>query len=83
MIDSNFLAMLVCPATRQPLRMASADELAAVNRAIAAGTAKNRGGTPVTAQWPAALTTADGAWLYPILDDIPILLSSEAVAASR
>jgi len=83
MLDPTFLAMLVCPATRQPLRVANATELAAVNRSIVAGTARNRGGTAVTAQWPAALTTADGAWLYPILDDIPILLSSEAVALGR
>ena len=83
MIDSNFLAMLVCPATRQPLRLASAAELETVNRAIASGTAKNRGGSAVTAPWPAALTTADGTWVYPILDDIPILLSSEAVSVGR
>ncbi len=81
MIDPEFLGMLVCPSTKKPLRVATAGELTAVNQAIAKGAAKNRGGTAVTAAWAAALATTDGAWLYPITDDIPILLSSEAVAA--
>ena len=74
--------MLVCPATKQPLRVASSAELAAVNEAIRKGASKNRGGTAVTVPWAAALATTDGSWLYPIQDDIPILLSSEAVATS-
>lgn len=80
MIDQDFLAMLVCPSTRQALRVATAAELSAVNARIGAGSAKNRGGTAVTAPWTAALATVDGAWLYPIQDEIPILLTSEAVA---
>jgi uncharacterized protein YbaR (Trm112 family) len=31
--------------------------------------------------WAAALATEDGAWLYPIQDGIPILLTAEAVPA--
>jgi uncharacterized protein YbaR (Trm112 family) len=79
MIDPTFLAMLICPATKQPLRAATAAELAAVNGAIAGGR-HNRGGSVPSAPWPEALATADGAWLYPILEGIPILLSAEAVA---
>ena len=80
MIDPDFLGMLVCPATKQPLRVAAPAELAAVNERIRAGSARNRGGTAVAAPWSAALATADGAWLYPVEDDIPNLLTSEAVA---
>lgn len=82
MIDAQFLGMLVCPSTRQPLRLASAAELAAVNAAIARGACKNRGGAQVAVAWAGALATKDGAWLYPIQDAIPILLTSEAVAAA-
>lgn len=80
MIDPDFLGMLVCPATKKPLRVASPGELAAVNAAIQKGALKNRGGVAVSVPWTAALATTDGAWLYPIEEDIPILLSSEAVA---
>lgn len=83
MIDESFLGMLVCPSTRQPLRLATAAELAAVNAAIARGGCKNRGGAEVPAAWAGALATKDGNWLYPIQDDIPILLTAEAVAAVR
>lgn len=83
MIDQDFLAMLVCPATRQPLRQATAAELARLQEAITKGGLKNRGGAVVAVPWAGALATADGAWLYPIQDDIPILLTSEAVATAR
>ncbi|MFY9343680.1 MAG: hypothetical protein WAT39_14385 [Planctomycetota bacterium] len=79
MIDPDFLAMLVCPASRKPLRLATAAELATVNQAIAGGEAKNRGGTAVTVPWAAALATADGEAMYPIQDGIPILLTAEAI----
>ncbi|MCA8964147.1 MAG: hypothetical protein H6838_18580 [Planctomycetes bacterium] len=79
MIAPEFLAMLVCPATRQPLRQATAAELSAVAAAIAAGTARTRGGVVVTEPVSAGLVPADGAVLYPIRDGIPILLSAEAV----
>jgi len=79
MIDPTFLRMLVCPGTRQPLRMATADELAVINRAVAAGTARNRGGALVVSPVSEGLVTVDGAALYPVLDGIPILLSAEAV----
>ena len=79
MIDPNFLRMLICPGTKQPLRMATAEELAKVNRAVAAGTARNRGGAAVVTPVSEGLVTADGAAFYPVLDGIPILLTAEAV----
>ncbi|MBM3960906.1 MAG: hypothetical protein FJ306_03270 [Planctomycetes bacterium] len=81
MIDKQFLGMLVCPSTRKPLRESTAAELAAVNAAIQRGAARNRGGAAVAVAWTAALATEDGAWLYPIQDGIPILLTAEAVPA--
>ena len=79
MIDPTFLRMLICPGTKQPLRMATADELAVVNRAIAAGTARNRGGAAVATPVSEGLVTVDGSAFYPVLEGIPILLTAEAV----
>lgn len=79
MIDPTFLGMLVCPATRQPLREATAQELAAVNLAVANGTARTRSGVVVTGDLAAGLVPKDGSVVYPIRDGIPILLSTEAI----
>lgn len=82
MIDPEFLAMLVCPTSRQPLREASESELDRANARILAGSARNRGGTVVAGTLTAGLATVDGAWIYPIQEGIPILLAAEAIAAS-
>jgi uncharacterized protein YbaR (Trm112 family) len=79
MIDPAFLAMLVCPVTRQPLRQATPDEVTAVNASIAGGAVTNRGGTAVREAIEAGLATEDGSDVYPIRDDIPILLAAEAI----
>ena len=78
-MDQDFLNMLRCPVTRQPLRLASAAELAAVNASIRQGSARNRGGEAVTRELGAGLVPEGGDAIYPILEDIPILLSTEAI----
>lgn len=82
MIDSEFLTMLVCPTSRQPLREATSLEVERANGAIGEGELRNRGGGHVTLELTAALATSDGAWLYPIQEGIPILLSGEAIPIS-
>ena len=79
MIDPEFLAMLRCPASRQALREATREQLAAANEAIAAGGVQNRGGNAVSEPLSDALVTADGAWLYPVQQGIPIVLAPEAI----
>lgn len=71
--------MLVCPTSRQPLREATTAELAAVNAAITAGSARNRAGNVVEKPMEAGLVPTSGEAVYPILEGIPILLSSEAI----
>ncbi|MBX3464926.1 MAG: hypothetical protein KF830_17295 [Planctomycetes bacterium] len=73
------MRLLVCPSTREPLREATAAELAALNAAIAAGGVRNRSGAQVSAPVTAGLVPQSGAALYPIQDDIPILLTGEAI----
>ena len=79
MINPEFLAMLVCPTSRLPLRVATPAELEEANAAIASGAVRNRGGNPVAAALTGALVTDDGAWLYPVQEGIPILLAPEAI----
>jgi uncharacterized protein YbaR (Trm112 family) len=79
MIDKELLEILACPATRQPLREATADEVARVNARVAAGACTNVGGAKVEAALTEGLTREDGAVLYPVREDIPVLLIDEGI----
>lgn len=79
MIDPDLLAILVCPATRQPLREADAELLSALNAKIEAGSLENVGGTPVTDPLEAALVREDGTLAYPVRQGIPVLLPEDGL----
>ncbi len=78
--DSELLKILCCPETRQPLALAPAAVIANLNRQIAAGTLRSRGGQAVAEPLAAGLVRADGRWLYPIRHRIPIMLVEEAIS---
>ena len=79
MIDAELLDILVCPETRQPVRMAEPEILAGVNAAIEAGSVTNRAGERVQAPVEGGLVREDGRVLYAIRDGIPIMLVDEAL----
>lgn len=79
MVDAELLAILVCPEDKTPVTPADAETLAALNTRIAAGDVKTRGGQPVTEPVAEGLVRADGKYLYPVRDDIPVMLIDEAL----
>jgi len=80
MIDKELLEILACPATYQPLAVASDEVVQALNARIAAGGVTNAGGAPVTEPLEGGLVRQDGAVVYPIRDRIPVLLVDEGIA---
>lgn len=82
MIDKDLLAILACPETRQPLAEAGADLLKRVNERISAGSVKNIGGVAVKQSLSGGLVRQDGKIVYPVRDDIPVLLVDEGIALS-
>lgn len=80
MLNPELLKWLVCPEDKtSPLHEADADLLARVNAAIAAGTLTNRGGETIQEPLEEGLLREDGKILYPVRDDIPIMVIEEAV----
>ena len=64
---------------RQPVRLADEELVRRINAAVAAGTLVNRDGEPVTEPIQAGIIREDGQYLYPVRDDIPIMLIGEAI----
>lgn len=63
-LSDEIFAMLVCPETRQPLRLATAAEL--------------RQWT-ADAPFEGALVAADGTRAYPVRDGFPVLVAAETL----
>lgn len=79
MVDPQLLEILCCPETRQDVALAPAEMVEDLNRRIEAGTLVNRTGEPVREKLDAGLLRADGKVLYPIREDIPVMLIEEAI----
>jgi uncharacterized protein YbaR (Trm112 family) len=79
MVDDELLKILRCPETLQELRLAEGSIISRLNASIAAGTAKNRAGQPVTEALENGLIRADGKFLYPIRKNVPVMLIEEAI----
>lgn len=78
-VSADLLEILVCPETRQPVALAGAPVLEAVNEKIRSGTLRNRGGQPVAHELAEALVREDGRVLYPVDDGIPVMLIEESI----
>jgi uncharacterized protein YbaR (Trm112 family) len=79
MIRPELLAILCCPLTRQELKPLHQGIVAALNQGIATGQIKNRSGHPVTEALEEGLITVDNQWIYPVRNNIPVLLIAEAI----
>jgi len=79
MVDQQLLDILVCPDTKQSLHVAGPETLRALNEAIGRGSVVSRGGKKLDQPVSAGLVREAGDMLYPIRDDIPIMLVDEAI----
>jgi uncharacterized protein YbaR (Trm112 family) len=79
MIRPELLKMLVCPEDRTPLEEAGSELIARVNDAVAAGRLTNKAGRVVEQRLDGGLVRADRKVLYPVVDEIPMLLVDEGI----
>lgn len=79
MVDKALLEILVCPENKTPVQEADSALVDKVNAVIQAGTLKNRAGDSVEKPIEGGLLREDGKYLYPVREDIPIMLIDEAI----
>jgi uncharacterized protein YbaR (Trm112 family) len=80
MVRPELLQILRCPETHQKLTPAAAELVDKINNAIGAKTIHNRGGQLVTEKIETGLVREDGKFLYPVRNNIPVMLIDEAMA---
>jgi uncharacterized protein YbaR (Trm112 family) len=78
-IDKDLLAILCCPDTKQDVNLADEALIAKLNEAMSRGQLKNKGNKPVTEPLDGGLIRSDRKMLYPIREDIPVMLIEEGI----
>jgi uncharacterized protein YbaR (Trm112 family) len=80
---AEVLSILRCPETSTPLDAASDALVNEINAAIRAGRLVDRSGKAIVETIDGGLVRAAGDVLYPIVDQIPVLLVDESIALSQ
>ena len=78
-VDKDLLAILCCPETKQPVSLASTDLLEKLNDAVRKGNLRNTGKLPVTDELDGGLVRSDLKIVYPIRENIPVMLIEDGI----
>jgi uncharacterized protein len=78
-IEKDLLAILCCPETKQAVTLADDQLIQKLNGAISKGELKNKAKKSVTEKLDGGLIRADNKILYPIREDIPVMLIDEGI----
>jgi len=82
-INPDLLAILCCPETKQKVTVADDAVIIALNTSVTRGGLKNKGNRPVTEPFEAGLVREDGTLLYPVRDNIPVMLIEEGIPLTQ
>ncbi len=82
-IAQDLLAILCCPETKQDIRLLEPKLVEQLNQRIEKGELKTKGGQPVSEKIDGGLLRKDEAVLYPIRDQIPIMLIEEGILIEK
>ena len=78
-VDKDLLAILCCPETKLDVSLADETLIGKLNDAVSRGVLKNRAQKPVTELLDGGLIRSDRKVLYPIREDIPVMLIEEGI----
>ena len=83
MIDPELLKIMCCPETHQGIVLAEKCLVDQLNECIPSGTLRNRAGQEVNEKLDGGLVREDKKFLYPIRQNIPIMLIDDAIPLSQ
>ena len=83
MIAQDLLAILCCPESKQDIRLLEPKFVENLNHRIEKGELKTKGGQSVTEKIDGGLLRNDGTVVYPIRDQIPIMLIEEGILVEK
>ena len=78
-VDKDLLAILCCPETKQAVTLADAALTQRINEAIQNHRLQNKGKQLVTDPVEGGLLRTDAKILYPIRENIPVMLIEEGI----
>ena len=82
-IDKDLLTILCCPETKQAVTLADPGLIQRLNESIKGRQLKNAGKQMVTEPVDGGLLRADSQILYPIRENIPVMLIEEGIPLSQ
>ena len=82
-IDGKLLEILCCPVSKTPLTRLPTAKLEKLNRTINTGEVQYVHGEKVNDVLKEALITEDSKVIYPVVDDIPILLEDKGIGTTQ
>jgi uncharacterized protein YbaR (Trm112 family) len=78
-MDEKLLEIMCCPETHQPLAKAGVELIDDLNQRIQAGTLVDRVDEKVTEPIDGGLIREDGKIMFPIRQDIPVMLIDQGI----
>lgn len=78
-LDKDLLAILCCPETKQNVHLAEDSLIERLNDQVARGELRNKANQAVKEKLDGGLIRADRKILYPVRDDIPVMLIDEGI----
>jgi uncharacterized protein YbaR (Trm112 family) len=82
-VDGKLLEILCCPVSKTPLKLLDQKKLDHLNGAIGNGDALHINGEKIMEPLQEGLITDDGKVIYPVQDNIPVLLEEKGIGTAQ
>ncbi len=82
-VDRKLLEILCCPISKTPLTNLTQEKLDKLNSTISSGEALYVDGKKVKDPLTEGLITEDGKVIYPVQDNIPVLLEEKGIGTTQ